>query len=335
MVTPTEWKNNLKNNIVTLEMFDAALFSVNKRAKNCRDQKRNYKFDRYGNGIKYAEKESEYYAQKEKLLSYIKPNCIHIEHLGFEKAERVFDYEANFDDKLVSAFVRGEICWSNCFVDRNKYYDYDYYYDAPQTYFFDKSDFSREKIQYYLFYDLGEHSYHTPIKFEDVKKYDLYVIDIDRLQTHGKEIDELCSTSFVKKILEVLESGNAVLEGFNEIPVKKTVVSPETNISKQKAENRSFAYNYWGEYIDEIINNELKNNVFVDISAFTDKQKELALEIEKQYKDDIENLISKLKVEFSNKLVKLEKEVQQLTSLPKNQRQSKNLKKVLKTPERI
>ena len=64
METPKEYSKNLKNNILTTEMLIDCLFSVNKRAKNCRDKEREYrdKFrgcrygDKYGTEEKYREK---------------------------------------------------------------------------------------------------------------------------------------------------------------------------------------------------------------------------------------------------------------------------------------
>ena len=77
METPKEYSKNLKNNILTTEMLIDCLFSVNKRAKNCRDKEREYrdKFrgcrygDKYGTEEKYREKKEEYYSQKEKILA--------------------------------------------------------------------------------------------------------------------------------------------------------------------------------------------------------------------------------------------------------------------------
>lgn len=42
MRTPAAWTKNIRNGIITDEMLEAALFSVNKRAKNYRDKKREY-----------------------------------------------------------------------------------------------------------------------------------------------------------------------------------------------------------------------------------------------------------------------------------------------------
>lgn len=42
MKTPAEFTKNLKEKVITEEMLEKALFSVNKRAKNYRDKKREY-----------------------------------------------------------------------------------------------------------------------------------------------------------------------------------------------------------------------------------------------------------------------------------------------------
>jgi hypothetical protein len=47
MKTPKDFIKNIKNNIVTKDMFALALYSVNKRAKNCRDKIYEYKHKRY------------------------------------------------------------------------------------------------------------------------------------------------------------------------------------------------------------------------------------------------------------------------------------------------
>jgi hypothetical protein len=62
--------------------------------------------------------------------------------------------------------------------------------------------------RYYLFYDLGIHSFHTPIDDESkLENYsDLEKIHIDSLNTYGEDILELVSTQFVKKVLELIES---------------------------------------------------------------------------------------------------------------------------------
>ena len=88
MTTKNEHKKNLENGIITEEMLELVLYSLNKRAKNCRDQKNKYykkgKNSRYKNDYsfktveQYKQKEYEYYEQKDFLLtSLLKPSCIH------------------------------------------------------------------------------------------------------------------------------------------------------------------------------------------------------------------------------------------------------------------
>lgn len=69
-------------------MLCSALYSVNKRAKNYRDKKREYKHYRYAK-YDYAgqseEKEKELYKLKSDLLTVLRPVCIHKEFIGYER----------------------------------------------------------------------------------------------------------------------------------------------------------------------------------------------------------------------------------------------------------
>lgn len=60
MRTPKEYMNNIKVGIITDKMLAESLFSVNKRAKNCRDKEREYRnsYDIYNNCEKYREQKS-------------------------------------------------------------------------------------------------------------------------------------------------------------------------------------------------------------------------------------------------------------------------------------
>ena len=83
MKTPTNFSDNLKNNIITTSMLEAVLLSVNKRAKNYRDKEREYRRS-YGiyswrNTETAATKKEEMYKKKESLLSVMEPLCIHKE----------------------------------------------------------------------------------------------------------------------------------------------------------------------------------------------------------------------------------------------------------------
>ena len=65
--------------------------------------------------------------------------------------------------------------------------------------------------QFYLFYDFGKCSFHTPIDEYLIKNYpNLEIINIGSLTTYGKDIDVLLSTQFIKKVLALIENNNYV-----------------------------------------------------------------------------------------------------------------------------
>lgn len=214
MQTPKEWSENLKNSIITEEMLGAAAYSVNKRAKNCRDQKREYRhrYDKYHTAERYEAKEQEYYRQKEQLLSVVQPICIHCEHQGYEKI-RHYDYEQGFYENLARCLCAGAICWSNSYVNggrRGWYNEWDDCWGESRTYFFDELDTEHEQLRYYLYYALEDHTYHHPIDEKDVEKYQKqYGIEIHHigfLDTSGHDIADLCSPAFVKKLIALIQT---------------------------------------------------------------------------------------------------------------------------------
>lgn len=76
MKTNKEYQQNLKNKIITENMLYDCLFSLNKRAKNCRDKKNEYWRSEYK--WDYIKKMNEYYDHKDFLLkSLLKPTLIH------------------------------------------------------------------------------------------------------------------------------------------------------------------------------------------------------------------------------------------------------------------
>lgn len=111
MKTPREYQKNLQNKIITVQMLDDALWSVNKRAKNWRDKKREYRrclYDKYYNFEKAEVQEREYYNQKDELLSLISPVCIHREDAGYQRT-RVYDYEPNYQSRFISHLLGNEV----------------------------------------------------------------------------------------------------------------------------------------------------------------------------------------------------------------------------------
>ena len=202
MRTPKRYTDLIKNKKITNQIIAECIYSVNKRAKNYRDKIEDYKqagFYRYKeNNIENAKEQKEkYYSMKEDLLLNFSPKLIHKQYAG-EKRQRVYSYQKNYE-KLYNE-KRNDIVWEN------SYYDYD---RNKEVEFFDYS-LGEKKYLYFLYYEIGEYSFHTPITEEKVEKNtQLEIKEIDEnFQTHGADIVDLLSTQFVQKVIDLLNSGD-------------------------------------------------------------------------------------------------------------------------------
>lgn len=138
------------------------------------------------------------YELKQKLLFFCKPTCIHKEFIGFNRI-RTYDYQKKYKN-----INDDEVVWQNC------YYDYD---KDREVWFKDVEDINNPIYHYYLFYDFDKRSFHSPISELELiqKKYsDLKILEIDQIITYGKQIDDLMSMQFVRKVLEVLEETHEI-----------------------------------------------------------------------------------------------------------------------------
>ena len=202
MRTPKIYNDLIKNKEITNKIIAECIYSVNKRAKNYRDKIEDYKqagFYRYKeNNIENAKEQKEkYYSMKEDLLLNFSPKLIHKKYDG-EKIQRVYSYQKNYT-KLYNEKI-------NDIIKENSYYDYD---RNKEVDFFDYS-LGEKKYLYFLYYEIGEYSFHTPITEERVEKNtQLEVKEIDEnFQTHGADIVDLLSTQFVQKVIDLLDSGD-------------------------------------------------------------------------------------------------------------------------------
>lgn len=201
MKTSKEITSNIKKRIITKSMVDEALYSANKRAKNHRDYERYYRgccYNKYRerNIEREKEEKEKMYGYKEILLSILKPSCIHKEPLY--KKVRV-----NEDDKYFKKL------WKKHKEDAIRVYRNNYYGDGSIEFF---EYLEKDEIigyHYYLFYEMPNHTYHSPINEEQLLDYkDLEVKEIDRLVTAGDDIHGLMSVQAVRKIIALIESGD-------------------------------------------------------------------------------------------------------------------------------
>ena len=200
MKTPKLYNELVNEKKMTNEIIAECIYSVNKRAKNYRDKIKEYKNGRFHqhleSNIEKAEEEmGKCYQLKEEFLKVFTPNLIHKQFIGEEK-KRVFSYEKNYEKLLKEK--TNDIFW------KNSYYDYD---KDMGIEFFDYH-LGTKKYLYFLYYEIGEYSFHFPISEKIAESNtELKIQEIDEnFKTHGSKIEGLLSMQFVKKVLELLQS---------------------------------------------------------------------------------------------------------------------------------
>lgn len=203
METPKEYKKAVENNVITPRIVSDVIYTLNKRAKNMRDQEMRYRnhnryfgfSDRYGTVEKYREKKEQFYEKKEKLLKMFAPTCIHVtEEKAFATVSEDFDgydgYEYYVDYEVLETFDE---------------------YDQDIREYVTYMKISYTKRQYFLFYEIGGHSFHTPIDYIP-KDNHLPVVKLDELTTYGEDIKKLLSVQFCDKVLDGLISGKLSID---------------------------------------------------------------------------------------------------------------------------
>lgn len=303
MRTPKEYTKNLENGIITEEMLSDALYSVNKRAKNWRDKKREYKdrirydryyIDKYGNAEKAEASERQMYEKKELLLSSVKPSCIHREFAGFHK-DRIYDTEKLFQQKYIEAAFAGRICWMNSFVRRDNRYDsyygdeYEEFLPQQETWFFDRVDFDHPEYRYYLYYHVGAHTFHAPIAESDLDKYkDLQVYMISTLETYGHERSDLLSMQFVDKMISLIKTGKFELrfneEDYNHDDDDSDSFDIDNIIIKKEEENR---YDYLDGALDELWDIIINETESIPVPVLTELNPNDISDMEMRFKEKL------------------------------------------------
>ena len=200
MKTPNLYKELINEKKITNEIIAECIYSVNKRAKNYRDKIKEYKNGRshqhLESNIEKAEEEmGKYYQLKEEFLKVFTPNLLHKQFIG-EKKKRVYSYEKNYEKLLKEK--TNDIFW------KNSYYDYD---KDMEIEFFDYH-LGTKKYLYFLYYEIGEYSFHSPVSEKIAESNtELEIQEIDEnFKTHGSKNEGLLSMQFVKKVLELLQS---------------------------------------------------------------------------------------------------------------------------------
>ena len=188
MRTPKEYVTNLQNGIITEQMLADCLYSVNKRAKNYRDAARYSQYDTV------RQEMNKFYQYKEALLEYIDPICIHQQPIGRFRM-RIYDYEEEYGSHPTRDRV-----WEN------EYYNYE---DDRFVEFYD-IEVGDERYLYFLYYEVGNRSFHTPIS--NPEQYGLPIVKINSdFQTYGADVADLISPQFVVKVIHCLQQRHCTI----------------------------------------------------------------------------------------------------------------------------
>lgn len=188
MKTPKEYANMISHHQISSDLLGDCIYSVNKRAKNYRDKARE-KLRQYGRKADTSNEDmmkSKYYQQKSYLLNLLVPVSVHKVFAGYGK-NRIYDYQKSFrKHERDNDFV-----WESCYYDNTR---------EREVWFGDIEDRSLPVYRYYLFYQVGNHSFHSPIN-EDQIPEDIALVELDSLTTYSENPKHLLSTQFVNKVL--------------------------------------------------------------------------------------------------------------------------------------
>lgn len=207
MQTPKEYKENLKNSIITASMIEDVLFSYNKRAKNWRNQMRKYRqirrdnyywVDKYGYEDKVEEKMKQLYKKKSDVLSMCPSQLKAIHKVVHSRRIRIEDTEDEYEiyAEAIKAYRKGE---KSEVVYMNSYYDRDY--DDYVTFI----NVIVDVPEYYLYYEFDKHSFHSPIDEKDIHRYQsAEIVQLDDLNTFGENIKDLLPLPFCDKVWNFL-----------------------------------------------------------------------------------------------------------------------------------
>lgn len=241
MDTPEIFYENLSKGIITYEMLDLALFSLNKRAKNYRDQKRKAKKSLYAQAQLFgfsnpdnpeeAERmEKEFYAKKERLLQIVKPVCVHQELAGYKK-DYIYDKdEIDYADIFIDSIFHNRVLDRG--ICRKEGKDIRFFVRKGEPYY-----------RYYFFRCIGTHTYHSPINKETALSSGLPIHIINEIKTEGERNENLIPEDSVDQMLALVDSETYTYVPSNTIrSPRESILPPVTYVIPQKYE--------WEEVLD-------------------------------------------------------------------------------------
>lgn len=162
----------LKRGEITLDMLGRACYSVNKRAKNMRDKEWEYRYRRDCFRDWYGRSPHDKY-----------------DNIGRYREAKNAYYEKK--DILLSLVSPTCVHKEKIYNDRTGYL---------------------ERYNYYLFYEVGDYTFHRPINEERLTEWsNLPISELKNFETFGQEIQSLMSMQTVSKIIDLIKSNSITL----------------------------------------------------------------------------------------------------------------------------
>lgn len=174
MRTPNRYLEFYKNKIVDEQMLADVIYAFNKRAKNARDKN---KWNTYEKDLCYKKKEALI-----KVYFNDKIKCIH-KQLIHNKRFRIYDDDPKYN------------LYKHKFIYENSYYDW--YNDTVVNF----GDLYIDDYLYFLYFEIGDKSFHVPITHIYKKLSNLPVKELSEdFYTEGIDERKILSKDFCEKV---------------------------------------------------------------------------------------------------------------------------------------
>lgn len=192
MKTPENYTKQLKDKNLSEEVIAHVLYSINKRAKNYRDKKKEYANSTYLYSIQnythYDEKMNEAYKMKHDILSIYEPIEIHKTTYHNTYKKRIYETDPNYDKISRKNVIKIE-------------------YDFQRNQHYKMCHISNKETKFFLYFEISDFKFHMPIREIELEKFRHLLIKKleNNFNTKGRHSTELLSPQFCKKVFLLLQ----------------------------------------------------------------------------------------------------------------------------------
>ena len=195
MKTPKEWRDLVAKKQVTELMIGQVLFSINKRAKNYREQKRKYQnsqaYFATSYLANYEEKKATLYQMKKEILAVFSPTAIHTTLYTHDFIQKVYQ-----DEVAYQALRPKDVLYTG--------------FSQTTGLPFKAILITRSRKVFFLLYEIAGYSFHQPIEKEELAAFPFlkqYALT-ENFQVAGQDPATLLSLQFCRKVHQLMVRGD-------------------------------------------------------------------------------------------------------------------------------